>query len=227
MSLTQEVEKQQLQEIAAYWNGRADGFDAEHDTEDLGLWKQQLKRLLGRPEEGPVLDVGTGTGFLGILLAESGYDVAGIDISSEMLAIAQRKAAAKNLQIDFVQGACEQLPFADETFTAVVNCRVMWTLTDPDAAVREWLRALKPGGRLVTFMRMMDIDTDAIYPSGGQQIELPLKRARQAEYLAVYRRVGLTEIAAEELPRELSRAEDMPGWTVFYGIKRGTRYGGI
>ena len=75
-----------LDTIAAFWNGRAAEFDSEHDTEDLALWSRTLEQAIGLNGAGSVLDVGTGTGFLALLLAKLGYTVSGVDIAADMLA---------------------------------------------------------------------------------------------------------------------------------------------
>ena len=94
-----------------------------------------------------VLDVGCGTGFLSTILAELGFEVFAIDISKEMLKIAKSKA--KGLYITFESGDAEALPFRDKTFDAVVERHVLWTLTNPEKAIEEWVRVLKDDGVLV------------------------------------------------------------------------------
>ena len=94
-----------------------------------------------------VLDVGCGTGFLSTILAELGFEVFAIDISKEMLKIAKSKA--KGLNITFKSGDAEALPFGDKTFDAVVERHVLWTLTNPEKAIEEWVRVLKDDGVLV------------------------------------------------------------------------------
>lgn len=203
--------------IKNYWDNYSTEFDDAHNTEDIGLWKKELIHLTGMEKRG-ILDVGTGTGFLAIMMSELGHDVSGIDVSEEMLKIAAHKAKQKNLDIFFVQGTCEKMPFSDNLFDDVVNCRVLWTLTEPVKAVREWMRVLKPGGKVISFMRVMDVDT-TIYETDGEGIELPLKNATREDYLSVYREAGLKDLYLEDLPKELSHAEDMAGWTVFCGTK--------
>ena len=100
-----------------------------------------------------VLDIGCGTGTTAIIAKELvGAEglVCGIDASPEMVARARRKASRARVQIDFVQGAAESLPFADGQFDAVLSSMMLHHLP---ASVRrqcalEVRRVLKPGGRV-------------------------------------------------------------------------------
>lgn len=141
------------EKIRARWNGMAETFDQcpGHGVQSAceeQEWKAVLIQELGE-QPLKILDVGTGTGFLAMLLAEMGHTVTGVDIADNMLHQAIRKAADKNFLIDFQTGDAEQLPFADGMFDAVVNRHVFWTMPQPEKAASEWLRVIKPGGRLV------------------------------------------------------------------------------
>jgi ubiquinone/menaquinone biosynthesis C-methylase UbiE len=96
-----------------------------------------------------VLDVGCGTGFLALLLAELGHRVTGADAADEMLALAEEKAAQAGLAVDLQRADAEQLPFDDDSFDLVVERHVIWTLPEPRVALSEWSRVLRPGGHLV------------------------------------------------------------------------------
>src|SRR5216684_1950914 len=65
-----------------------------------------------------------------------------------MLAAARRKATAQRLSVHFEEGDAEQLPFPPGSFDLVISRHVLWTLPHPEAAVDEWIRVLRPGGRL-------------------------------------------------------------------------------
>ena len=140
--------------IRRYWDRRAHTYDRSpgHSPKDreIEVWKRILKGKIEGNDTSCVLDVGTGTGFLSIMLTEMGFNVVGLDISREMLRRAREKA--KEMHIEFVQGDAENLPFKTESFDAVVNRAVLWTLPDPERALAEWKRVLKSGGRLCFFL---------------------------------------------------------------------------
>ena len=96
-----------------------------------------------------ILDVGTGTGAMALVLAEMGHDVSGIDLSDGMLNKAKEKAKQANLPVEFKIGDAEKLSFPDDTFDVVINRHLLWTLPHPEKAIKEWNRVLKPGGQVV------------------------------------------------------------------------------
>jgi ubiquinone/menaquinone biosynthesis C-methylase UbiE len=113
--------------------------------EEKVAWKQELNRNLpGSPLK--VLDVGCGTGAMGLLFAEMGHQVTGVDLSEGMMAKAREKACAQNLSIELKSGDAEHLPFNDGSFDVVVNRHLLWTLPHPEIALKEWRRVLKNGG---------------------------------------------------------------------------------
>jgi SAM-dependent methyltransferase len=99
-----------------------------------------------------LLDVGCGTGFLALLLAELGHRVTGVDLADGMLAIARGKAAAIPGNAPppaFRWGDAIDPPLPAASVDAVVNRHLLWTLTDPARAFVNWRRLLRPGGRVV------------------------------------------------------------------------------
>ena len=91
-----------------------------------------------------VLDVGTGTGRLGLAVRElsPGWNVVGVDFTFEML----RQAAGR---LDVVAGDGERLPFADAQFDAVISGFLVRNLGDLERGLREQVRVLRSGGALV------------------------------------------------------------------------------
>ena len=113
-------------------------------------WKSFFSKELGE-EKLRILDVGTGTGFLSLPLAELGHEVVGVDLAEGMLSVARKMAEERGLDLDLKIGDAESLDFDDESFDAVVSRWVLWTLPDPEKAISEWMRVLKPGGRAYEF----------------------------------------------------------------------------
>jgi len=113
--------------------------------EEKEAWMGELGRNLPK---GPlnILDVGCGTGAMGLLFAEMGHTVTGVDLSDEMMAHARRKAKENNLSISLQNGDAEHLPFDAGTFDVVVNRHLLWTLPHPEVALKEWHRVLKNSG---------------------------------------------------------------------------------
>ena len=90
-----------------------------------------------------LLDVATGPGYLAAAAAEQGALVHGIDFSPAMVAEAQRRHPA----LTFTEGDAERLPFPDRTFDAVVMSFGLLHLAEPEAALAEARRVLRPAGR--------------------------------------------------------------------------------
>jgi ubiquinone/menaquinone biosynthesis C-methylase UbiE len=138
--------------IRHHWDRRAPTFDdqAGHglvSDDQRRAWLELFARFSGRPHE--VLDVGCGTGFIALRFAELGHTVTGIDLSPLMLDRAQSKAERAGFEIDFRGGDASELDCEDETFDIVVARHVVWNLPNPELGVAEWLRVLRPGGRLL------------------------------------------------------------------------------
>lgn len=139
--------------INKYWSKDADGYNKSvrrslHSKREKNAWQEIFTEALGK-ERLNVLDVGTGPGIVAFLLTELGHDVTGVDLSEEMLRNASENAERFNLPVEFRHGDAENLPFKDESFDVVVNRYVLWTLPNPDKAIAEWRRVLKPGGKVV------------------------------------------------------------------------------
>lgn len=130
--------------------GHAIATQAEKDA-----WKRELSRgLSSSPQD--VLDVGCGTGAMGLLFAEMRHRVTGVDLSQEMMAQARHKAVAHGLALDLRKGDAEALPFEDGSFDVVVNRHLLWTLPNPATALKEWHRVLRAGGKLLVIDGIWD-----------------------------------------------------------------------
>ena len=107
--------------------------------------------LSGVPEDfsGTLLEVPVGTGILTMPLYQTlpNARVTCLDYSPDMMAQAREKAAHLSLSnVSFQQGDVGALPFADESFDIVLSLNGFHAFPDKQAAYRETLRVLKPGG---------------------------------------------------------------------------------
>lgn len=143
------------------WDDSAPTFDdrpghgIRSEQEKLS-WRTLLGRAVGNGKCS-VLDVGCGTGVMALLLADMGHRVTGVDISEAMLHRAREKAAPLSQPVEFLEGDAEELLFEDGAFDAVVSRHVLWALPNPERAVAEWKRVLRPGGKVI----IIDGDWDA------------------------------------------------------------------
>jgi ubiquinone/menaquinone biosynthesis C-methylase UbiE len=137
--------------IKRYWNWRSKsyGHDSDKSIKIANKWESVLKKLVSGAPGRRALDIGTGTGQFAVYLARSGFAVTGIDLSENMISHARQNAITDKLDIDFQTGDAEKLEFEDNTFDVVVSRNLLWTLPEPDIALKEWRRVMKPGGTLV------------------------------------------------------------------------------
>ena len=98
-----------------------------------------------------ILEVGTGPGFLAILLAEANYQVTAIDLTPAMLEEAECNAGELKERINFMEMNAEALCFPSCSFDVVLSRNVTWNLPNPALAYSEWVRVLKPHGLLMNF----------------------------------------------------------------------------
>ena len=109
---------------------------------------EEFIRRLNIPAGSEVLDVACGTGNLAIPLARSGCEVTGLDIAPNLLEQARERARSENLEITFIEGDAEQLPFPDASFDAVASMFGAMFAPRPELVAAEFARVLNPGGLL-------------------------------------------------------------------------------
>ena len=139
-------------ETRRQWDAEAATFDEppDHGLRDSAVREAWRALLLGALPGTParVADLGCGTGTLSVLLADEGYAVDGLDLSPEMIRLAQAKAGAR-AGVTFAVGDVS-MPAKPGAAYDVALCRhVLWALPDPVAALRRWAALLRPRGRIL------------------------------------------------------------------------------
>jgi ubiquinone/menaquinone biosynthesis C-methylase UbiE len=108
----------------------------------------RLRRQLVPLATGKVLEIGIGSG-LNLPFYNKGVQVTGVDPSLELQAYAREVARESQVDIEFLGVGAEAIPLPDKSFDTVVITWSLCTIPDPDAALREVRRLLKPGGQLL------------------------------------------------------------------------------
>lgn len=159
-------------------------------------------RLINRVETGliaahvrgrDVLDVGIGTGRASLPLLERGITVTGIDSSQAMLDECRRRAGGRPIRLEV--GDVTAIPFADAAFDSVVSLNVLTHFPNWREVLPEWLRVVRPGGRLVFDVYSRD-HAEAVAAQRGLSVA-ELLAGRLGDDPSRYNlRLGVAELAA-------------------------------
>ncbi len=141
-----------------------------------------------------VLETGYGIGLVAEALAKSGWDVTAIDPSTEALATLRSKFAKGGLSGAFEQADVDKLPFANQSFEAVVSINAIEFAHNPMEAVQEVHRVLVPGGRAViaTFNKLSPWGIPGIVRMIRPEADVPTpKFMTKAELTKLIKAAGL------------------------------------
>jgi len=126
------------------WGARAQDWAAYMEQAALPLYGAALDAA--RVTAGTrVLDAGCGAGLLALLASLRGAQVTALDASPALLAVARQRLPAADVQ----EGDLEALPFPDAGFDAVTAVNSLFYAEDMDTAMRELVRVVRPGGRVI------------------------------------------------------------------------------
>ena len=124
-------------------------------------------RCLPAVYNGRLLDVGCGSGDWLLAMRDRGWVVEGLDFDEKAVAAAQQRGMHVRL------GSLEQQQYPDNSFDAVTLSHVIEHVPDPVQTVRECLRVLKPGGRLVLFTPNSDSLSHRVFKRDWRGLEPP------------------------------------------------------
>jgi ubiquinone/menaquinone biosynthesis C-methylase UbiE len=189
------------EKIRAFWDNSHQNYDAVaahgvHSEAEMVMWRQGMERLLGAEKSLKILDIGTGTGFLAFLLANMGYIVTGADWATSKISQAKEKARDADIAVQFRVEDAEKLTLENNAFDAVVSRHVLWTLSDPYSAARDWVRVTKPGGKVIVDIPRMGSHSGSHHFGADIGKELPFYNgADTAEVEAMLKGAGLINIS--------------------------------
>lgn len=138
-----------------HWEGRK-GWDPDHTKE--ALWPT-IADVLDKP--GLLLEAGCGTGKWIYYFNKLGHRSVGVDYAPSAL----RVASASDPSLITVRCDCRAMPFPDNTFDYLfANGTIEHDEAGPDAALRDFLRVLKPGGWLMSSVPCLNVERQVMYP---------------------------------------------------------------
>ena len=135
-------------DVAAMFDDVAERYDLTNDVLALGQTRRWRKAVVAAVDPQPgerILDLAAGTGTSSVPFARAGAIVIPADFSLGML----RVGKARQPYLPFVAGDGMRLPFRDESFDAATISFGLRNINDRLAGLRELLRVVRPGGRLV------------------------------------------------------------------------------
>jgi ubiquinone/menaquinone biosynthesis C-methylase UbiE len=212
-------------------------YDAWSNTYDetpnplIEVEEMAVRSLLRTIEFHDVLDAATGTGRYAVYLAEQGKRVAAVDCNENMLAEARRKAAARQLAIEFRREDISSPSFGDSSFDLVICALTLVHIEDLTKPCREFVRVLRHGGHLVIsdahpvvqaeggpdrMLELVEGKEPLFFPSYHSQVE---------DYLQAMKSAGAEVLAALDIPLKL-RGEVFPGALVVGRRSRSERVAG-
>lgn len=143
------------EEVKKMFDDISGKYDLINGVLSLGVhnrWRKIAVKMSGAKSGMSVLDCATGTGDLALefkkTVGKNGY-VLGTDFSKEMLNHAPAKSEKSGLKVDFEVADAMNLPYEDNRFDIASISFGIRNVDEPETALREMARVVKPGGRVV------------------------------------------------------------------------------
>ncbi len=150
------LEKDKSEKVQGVFSSVASKYDVMNDVMSLGIhrvWKDAMMDWLAPIRGQALLDVAGGTGDISFrfLKRASGANATVLDLTESMLAEGRKRAENVGIsgQLEWVVGDAMALPFEDDSFDVYTISFGIRNVTDPQKALSEAYRVLKPGGRIM------------------------------------------------------------------------------
>lgn len=150
--LIRQMNENKIKEEGKFWNKIAKRYDQWIQTafeDQYKVFRAKIGSYI-QPDD-IVLEIGTGTGDIALHIAPKCKKVVGIDISPEMISIANQKNSDANLiNLTFQIGDEYDWSFAGSTFSKIVCCNSLQTMKDPLNVIKEGKKVLKENGEFLS-----------------------------------------------------------------------------
>lgn len=140
--------KKDPRDVAGMFDAVARRYDLTNTVLSLGqvhVWRAAVREALRITPGMKILDIAAGTGTSSVSYAQAGGEVVALDFSIGMVTVGKERQP----QMDFIAGDATALPFDDNTFDAATISYGLRNVNNPDVAMAEMLRVVRPGGTLV------------------------------------------------------------------------------
>lgn len=124
-------------------------LDWEHKAEVSKSLVDFFIQRVGEVKNKKILDVGFGSGGIVVAFSLAGGVLSGVEVDTELGEIAKKNLLANKVTADLQIYDGENFPFPDSFFDHVVSFSVLEHVSFPDKVIKEMLRVLKPGGRIL------------------------------------------------------------------------------
>ncbi|CAN5638468.1 class I SAM-dependent methyltransferase [soil metagenome] len=144
--MQQQLEEYKSASRSLWASGDYDAMMRQEHLYEVGA-RCVARAAIGSADE--VLDIACGTGNAAIPAAKAGGRVTGIDLTSEMLQVARQRATDAGVEVEWLEGDAEELPFDDERFDVVLSTFGCMFAPRHEVVADEIARVLRRGGRMI------------------------------------------------------------------------------
>ena len=138
--------------IQSYFDKGCESFNAYTNTsftnkKERRCWQKLYSEVFDGDGK-DVLNVGCGPGTEALVLADMGFRVTGLDFSTNMVETARYNSEKYGVKYGVILGDAMDLPFKNDSFDFIASNYALWAIPDPEKSMKEWLRVLRPGGKV-------------------------------------------------------------------------------